>query len=101
VTTLGTFSAYNNTMEEDLWNTLEEQANIDGVILPDSLSTIMASWTQTENYPLITIKRSYIEGDGALVMQVCSRYTIHIIIKTIVCVYICCLLEPFLIANRR
>ena len=99
MTTLGTFSAYNNTMEEDLWNTLEEQANIDGVILPDSLSTIMASWTQTENYPLITIKRSYIEGDGALVMQVCSLYRI-LIIKT-VCVNIYSLLEPFLIANRR
>nr|CAH0105565.1 unnamed protein product [Daphnia galeata] len=71
-----TKNAYNNTMEEDLWNTLEEQANIDGVILPDSLSTIMASWTQTENYPLITIKRSYIEGDGALVMQ--SRFLLPI-----------------------
>lgn len=57
-------------MEEDLWNTLEEQAAIDGVILPDSLATIMATWTQTTNYPLITVKRTYIEGDGAIVSQV-------------------------------
>ncbi|XP_046442871.1 aminopeptidase N-like [Daphnia pulex] len=71
-----TKNSYSNTMEEDLWNTLEEQASIDGVILPDSLATIMASWTQTENYPLITVKRTYIEGDGALVLQ--SRFLLPI-----------------------
>lgn len=64
------YSAYSNAVEEDLWNTLEEQAAIDGVILPDSLAKIMAPWTQTTNYPLITVKRTYIEGDGALVTQV-------------------------------
>jgi hypothetical protein len=74
MSSIGIFSSYSNTMEEDLWNTLEEQASIDGVILPDSLATIMASWTQTENYPLITVKRTYIEGDGALVLQVCPEF---------------------------
>ncbi len=58
-------------MEEDLWNTLEYQAAVDGVILPESLVKIMGSWTQTNNYPLVTITRDYTGRDGALVEQVC------------------------------
>lgn len=63
-------SAYENTMEEDLWNTLEEQAAIDGVILPASLVKIMGSWTQNKNYPWIKVTRDYSGNiDGALVEQ--------------------------------
>lgn len=64
-------SAYENTNEEDLWNTLEEQASIDGVILPANLVKIMGSWTQNKNFPWIKVTRDYSGSiDGALVEQV-------------------------------
>ena len=62
--------AYGNALEEDLWSTLEFQAAVDGVILPASLVKIMGSWTQTSNYPLINVTRTYSGQDGVLVEQV-------------------------------
>lgn len=53
-----------------MWNILNEEAEIDGVVLPVSLNEIMETWTQEMNYPLITVHRRYEEQDGADVKQV-------------------------------
>ena len=57
-------------MDEDLWRAMEEQASIDEVILPASVSDIMRHWTTKKNYPLITVERQYGGADGAFVKQV-------------------------------
>ena len=57
-------------MQDDLWLALEEEADIEGVILPATVKEIMDSWTLKKNYPLITVTRDYGDSDGALVTQV-------------------------------
>lgn len=51
---------YGNAEQDDLWQSLSEQAHLTGA-LPDDLSvkTIMDSWTLQTGYPLVTVTRNY------------------------------------------
>lgn len=64
------FSAYDNAVQDDLWNALEKQAANDEIILPATVKEIMDSWTLKKNYPVVTIIRDYGESDGATAIQV-------------------------------
>lgn len=63
-----TRKAYGNAVQDDLWNALDDQAEIDQVILPTTLKEIMSSWTDKEGYPLIKVNRDY-ESGGAHIDQ--------------------------------
>jgi len=60
--------AYGNAVQDDLWNALNDQAAIDGIILPATIKTIMDTWTMKQGYPLIKVIREY-ENGGATVHQ--------------------------------
>lgn len=87
-------------MEDDLWNALDEQASIDGVILPAPLAQIMHSWTQKINYPLVRVTRDYGDSDGATVTQVLH---LSVISKSVIVIGFCFtqLQERFLINKNE
>lgn len=51
---------YNNAEQDDLWQSLTEQAHSDGVLGKElTVKTIMDTWTLQTGYPLVTVKRNY------------------------------------------
>ncbi len=52
-------SSFGNTVQEDLWQALQEQADQEGVYLPTSIKTIMDTWTRQMGYPVISVTRAY------------------------------------------
>ena len=72
--------AYGNAVQDDLWNALNDQAAIDGIILPATIKTIMDTWTMKQGYPLIKVIREY-ENGGATVHQVCQSFPHYIVIN--------------------
>lgn len=63
-------SAYGNTVQQDLWKALEEQAGIDKIVLPDTVENIMETWTRQMGFPVINVTRSYNSNNGASASQV-------------------------------
>lgn len=71
--------AYRNAEQDDLWNSLTEEAHKNEALLPDiTVKQIMDSWTLQTGYPLITVVRNYEKGT-ATVSQVNTK--IQLIIK--------------------
>lgn len=58
-----------NVDEDNLWEAIQIQADIDGVILPDTVKNIMETWTLQMGYPVINVTRNY-GSNSALVSQV-------------------------------
>lgn len=55
------FSEFQNTLPNDLWNTLDEQLNdTDRSRLPSNtnLSEVMRSWVETPGYPILNVQRA-------------------------------------------
>lgn len=69
-------SAYGNAQQDDLWQALEEQANIDKVVLPATVKQIMDTWTYKMGYPVVKVVRNY-EAGSASVSQVKKQTNIH------------------------
>jgi aminopeptidase N len=63
-------SAYGNTVQQDLWKALQEQAGIDKIVLPDTVEKIMETWTRQMGFPVINVTRSYNANNGATASQV-------------------------------
>lgn len=63
-------SAYGNTVQQDLWKALQEQANQENIILPDTVENIMETWTRQMGFPVINVTRSYNANNGATASQV-------------------------------
>lgn len=63
-------SAYDNTVQQDLWKALQTQANNESVVLPASVETIMESWTRQMGFPVITVTRLYDSNNSATATQV-------------------------------
>jgi aminopeptidase N len=63
-------SAYGNTVQNDLWDALQNQTDIEDVLLPVSLETIMETWTRQMGFPIITINRLYDANNNATASQV-------------------------------
>ena len=55
-------SSYGNANQDALAQALQDQANLDGVVLPTSVKTILDSWTFKMGYPVIKITRNYQTG---------------------------------------
>ena len=64
------YSSYGNTVQEDLWAALQEQADEESVALPVSVKTIMDTWTRQMGYPVVNVTRLYDPTNGAYVTQV-------------------------------
>ena len=66
--------AYNNAVEDDLWQALQEQVVEDDKIeLQSTIKAIMDSWTVRMGFPLINVTRNYDPTSlfaGATVTQV-------------------------------
>lgn len=61
---------YNNAEQDDLWQSLTEQAHSDGVLSKDfTVKAIMDTWTLQTGYPLVTVKRNY-DDHSAEISQV-------------------------------
>ena len=58
-----------NVEEDNLWEAIQSQADIDGVILPATVKNIMETWTLQMGYPVINVTRNY-GSNSALVSQV-------------------------------
>jgi hypothetical protein len=67
-------SAYGNTVQQDLWKALQEQAGIDKIDLPDTVENIMDTWTRQMGFPVINVTRSYNANNGATASQVESWF---------------------------
>ena len=61
--------AFNNAVEDDLWQALQLQADEDNVALPASMKVIMETWTSQMGYPVITVTRNY-GSNSTVVSQV-------------------------------
>lgn len=63
---------YNNAEQDDLWQSLTEQAHSDGVLSKElTVKAVMDTWTLQTGYPVVTIQRNY--GDySAEISQVGS-----------------------------
>ena len=46
-------------MQDDLWDALTFQAEMDNVQLPTNIKTIMDSWTLKMGYPVVNVIRNY------------------------------------------
>lgn len=66
--------AYKNAVQDDLWQALQEQADVDGVHLPATVKQIMDTWTLQMGFPLITVTRNY-DNWSATVTQ--SRFLLR------------------------
>ena len=64
------YSAFGNTVQEDLWKALQEQADEESIILPAPIKTIMNTWTKQMGYPVVSVTRSYDWTKSAYVKQV-------------------------------
>ncbi|KAL0133266.1 hypothetical protein PUN28_000801 [Cardiocondyla obscurior] len=52
--------AYKNADQDDLWNALTKQAQMDKVLEPNvTVKDIMNTWTLQAGYPLVTVTRNY------------------------------------------
>lgn len=56
------FSAFGNTVPDDLWGALQAQADEDDVEIPLSVKAIMDTWTDKMGYPVVTVTRNYQTG---------------------------------------
>ncbi|XP_046441609.1 aminopeptidase Ey-like [Daphnia pulex] len=61
--------AYGNAVQDDLWQAIQEQADIDGLTLPATVKAIMDPWTIKMGYPLITVARNYGGSVGGKITQ--------------------------------
>lgn len=52
------FSTFGLVTEEDLYASLQEAADENGVVLPFPVSSIMFTWTLQSGYPVINVARS-------------------------------------------
>ncbi|KZR95847.1 Aminopeptidase N, partial [Daphnia magna] len=50
---------YGNAVQDDLWNALDRQADLDQVFLPTNVKTIMDTWTLKMGFPVVTVRRDY------------------------------------------
>uniref|UniRef100_A0A0P5FVD5 Aminopeptidase n=1 Tax=Daphnia magna TaxID=35525 RepID=A0A0P5FVD5_9CRUS len=50
---------YGNAVQDDLWNALDRQADLDQVFLPTNVKTIMDTWTLKMGFPVVTVQRDY------------------------------------------
>ena len=62
-------SAYGNAQQDDLWQAMQEQANLEGIVFPATVKEILDTWTYKMGYPVIKVTRDYATG-GAFVTQV-------------------------------
>lgn len=60
---------YQNAVQDDLWDAMNEVAIADGLELPADVKTIMNSWSLQTGYPVVTIQRNY-ENQSAIITQV-------------------------------
>lgn len=67
--------AYANAVQDDLWRAVQEQIEIDGLVLPATVKTIMDPWTNKMGYPLITVTRNYDGTSGGTISQ--SRFLLR------------------------
>lgn len=59
---------YGSATQDDLWETLTEQAHDDGVLEEDvTVKEIMDTWTLQTGYPVVNVTRDY--EDGPVVMR--------------------------------
>ena len=63
-------SAYDNTVQQDLWKALQTQADNESVFLPASIETIMETWTRQMGFPVINVTRLYDSKNSATASQV-------------------------------
>lgn len=63
-------SAYGNTVQQDLWKALQQQADEEQIVLPDTVENIMETWTRQMGFPVINVTRSYNSSNGATATQV-------------------------------
>ena len=61
--------AYQSAVPDDVWLSLQQQVDEEGVILPTTIKEIMDTWTLQMGFPLIEVTRDYGTG-GAVVTQV-------------------------------
>lgn len=59
---------YQNAVQDDLWDAMNEVAIADGLELPADVKTIMNSWSLQTGYPVVTIQRNY-ENQSAIITQ--------------------------------
>ena len=60
---------YQNAVQDDLWEAMNEQTIADEVDLPTDVKTIMDSWSLLTGYPIVTVDRNY-ENYSAYISQV-------------------------------
>lgn len=63
-------SAYGNTVQQDLWKALQQQADEEQIVLPDTVENIMETWTRQMGFPVINVIRSYNSNNSATATQV-------------------------------
>ncbi|KAF2365600.1 ERAP1-like C-terminal domain, partial [Trinorchestia longiramus] len=62
-----TANQYDNAAQDDLWQSLTEQAHADGTLSQNlTVKTIMDTWTLQMGFPVISVARS---GDGSLKLK--------------------------------
>lgn len=54
--------SYENGNEDELWEALQYQANMENITLPATVKEIMDTWTLQMGYPVITVTRNYAEA---------------------------------------
>ena len=68
--------AFANADQDDLWQALQEQADLESVQLPATVKEIMDTWTFQMGFPYITVERNYATGSALLPprkKKFCSR----------------------------
>lgn len=61
--------AFDNAVQDDLWQALQQQANQDNIPFPATIKEIMETWTSQMGYPVIAVTRNY-QTNTTLVSQV-------------------------------
>ncbi|XP_017141907.2 aminopeptidase N [Drosophila miranda] len=64
-----TKNQYNSCDEWDLFESLQEAANEQGLSLPTTVANIFSSWSQQAGYPLLTVERNYDAGTFTVKQQ--------------------------------
>lgn len=61
-------SAYDNTVQDQLFEELQAQVDIDGTLTQYPVKAVLDSWTLQSGFPIVTL--SWIGGSAVLISQV-------------------------------